>query len=472
MQPNGAGSSSHAQATARTQAPTRSARAKAVAQTLVVALAAAGGSFGATWCLSASPARATETDASPFANLSIFARALSQIEASHVEPPDQDRLVYGAIRGMVETLDPHSSFLDPEEYRILEDDTTGAFAGIGVEIDVRDGWLIVHGVIPGGPAERAGVRAGDRFLALGNRSARDLRLSEAVRIMRGEPGSPVTVRIRREGVEDAVELTITREIIHVDAVETRVLPDRAVYVRIRSFQETATDEVRRALDAAVASTRDAGGVSGVILDLRGNPGGLLDEAVRISDEFLPSGVIVSTRGRDGVVLSEARAQGPGTRPDWPVVVLVDYYSASASEIVAGALQDHHRAVIVGTTTWGKGSVQNLIELPDGSALKLTVARYFTPSGRTIQARGIEPDVRVEQLDAETARRLGQEQPVLSEAMLEGHLEAAGGERALELARDAMRQGAAQPDEASFPDDYQARMAHQVLRGLAALRSSR
>ncbi|MBN8612074.1 MAG: S41 family peptidase [Deltaproteobacteria bacterium] len=447
-------------------------RLRSLARTLVIAIAAAGGSFAATWCLSPSHASATETDASPFANLTIFARALSQIEGGHVEPPDQDRLVYGAIRGMVETLDPHSAFLDPVEYAILEDDTTGAFAGIGVEIDVRDGWLVVHGVLPGGPAERAGVRAGDRFLALENRSARDMRLSEAVRIMRGEAGSPVSVRIRREGVEDAVQLTITREIIHVDAVETRVLPDRSVYIRIRSFQETATDEVRRALDAAVASTASAGGVTGVLLDLRGNPGGLLDEAVRISDEFLEGGVIVSTRGRDGVVLSEASAERAGTRPDWPVVVLVDYYSASASEIVAGALQDHHRAVIVGTTTWGKGSVQNVIELPDGSALKLTVARYFTPSGRTIQARGIEPDVRVEQLDEETARRLGQEQPVLSEAMLEGHLEASGHERALELARSAMRDTSAAPDLASFPDDYQARMAHQVLRGLAAVHRTR
>jgi carboxyl-terminal processing protease len=461
MQPTRSSSPPHP----RHEAPSRS-------RTALVALAAAACSSVVTLGLSAGPASATETAASPFANLAIFARALSQIEASHVEPPDQDRLVYGAIRGMVETLDPHSSFLDPEEYRILEDDTTGAFAGIGVEIDVRDGWLVVHGVIPGGPAERAGVRAGDRFLALGGRSARDLRLSEAVRIMRGEPGSPVTVRIRREGVEDAVELTITREIIRVDAVETRVLPDRSVYIRIRSFQETATDEVRRALDAAVASTREAGGVSGVLLDMRGNPGGLLDEAVRISDEFLAQGVIVSTRGRDGVVLSEARAERAGTRPDWPVVVLVDYYSASAAEIVAGALQDHHRAVIVGTTTWGKGSVQNLIELPDGSALKLTVARYYTPSGRTIQARGIEPDVRVEQLDADTALRLAQEQPVLSEAMLEGHLEASGRERALEVARDAMRRAATSEDLASFADDYQARIAHQVLRGLVAVRAAR
>ena len=409
---------------------------------------------------------ATPSDASPFANLSIFARALSQIEGSHVEPPDQDRLIYGAIRGMVDTLDPHSSFLDPAEYAILNDDTSGAFAGIGVEIDVRDGWLTVHGVMSGGPAERAGLRSGDRFLALEGRFARDMRLSEAIRIMRGEPGTPVTVRVRRENVEESIELTINREIIHVDAVETRVLPDRIVYIQLRAFQQTTTSEVRRALDAAVESTREQGGVCGVLLDLRGNPGGLLWEAVRVSDEFLEEGTIVSTRGRDGVVLNEEHATRAGTRPNWPIVVLVDYYSASAAEIVAAALQDNHRAIIAGTRTWGKGSVQNIIELPDGSALKLTVARYYTPSGASIQARGIEPDVRIEQLTPEQAATLAREEPALSEAMLEGHLEATGADRRIQAARDAARRRATSEDLASFTDDYQARMAHQVLRAMA------
>lgn len=451
---------------ARSSSPDRRRSRRGLARHAALVAAAFAGSFAATALLGA-PARATETAESPFANLSIFARALSQIEAAHVDPPDQDRLVYGAIRGMVDTLDPHSSFLDPDEYRILTDDTSGAFAGIGVEIDVRDGWLIVHGVIDGGPAQHAGLQAGDRFLALDGHPARDLRLSEAVRIMRGQPGTPVTVRVRREGREDSIELSIVREMIHVDAVETRVLSDRSVYVRIRSFQETTTSELRRALDRAVATTASAGGVTGVLLDLRGNPGGLLDEAVRVSDEFLEDGLIVSTRGRDGVVLHEAHAQRAGTRPSsWPIVVLVDYYSASAAEIVAGALQDHHRAVVVGTRTWGKGSVQNIIELPDGSALKLTIARYFTPNGTSIQARGIEPDVRIEQLDPETASRLAHEQPVLSEAMLEGHLEAAGRGRSHDASRTTPRAETDAPDETSFHDDYQARMAHQVLHALA------
>lgn len=417
-------------------------------------------------------AGADETAASPYANLAIFARALSHIEVSHVEPPDQDALIYGAIRGMVDTLDPHSSFLDPDEVARLNADTEGRFGGVGVEIDVRDGWITVHGVLAGGPAERAGLRPGDRFLTLDGVGARDLRVSEAVRIMRGEPGTSVTVRVRREGEGEAVELTMTREVIEVEAVEARVLPDRIAYVRIRSFQATTTSELRAALDAAVRETESAGGLRGVLLDLRGNPGGLLDEAVLVADEFLIEGTIVSTRGRDGVVLSEASARAPGTRPDWPMVVLVDYFSASAAEIVAGALRDHRRALVVGTRTWGKGSVQNVIDLPDGSALKLTVARYYTPSGDSIQAVGIEPDVVVEQLDEELARTLAREMPPISEAMLERHLDAEHARSAVEAMRGTPREGAEGEGEIPFVDDFQGRMAHGLLNALIAGRTAR
>lgn len=444
-------------------------------RSLALLLAAFAGAFAATSAfeLFATPhASATETDASPYANLGVFARALAHIEVNHVEPPDQDALIYGAIRGMVETLDPHSSFLDPDEVARLEADTAGAFGGVGVEIDVRDGWITVHGVLPGGPAERAGLLPGDRFLTLDGTGARDLRVSEAVSIMRGEPGTPVTVRVRREGVDEAVELTMTREIIRVEAVEARVLPDGIAYVRIRSFQSTTTDELRAALDEAMRATAESGGVRGVLLDLRGNPGGLLDEAVLVSDEFLTEGVIVSTRGRGGEVLSEARAHAAGTRPDWPMVVLVDYFSASAAEIVAGALRDHRRALVVGTRTWGKGSVQNVIDLPDGSALKLTVARYYTPSGDSIQAVGIEPDVVVEQLDEEIARTLSHELPPISEAMLEGHLDAERAHDAITSARGATRTEGEGEDDAPFVDDFQGRMAHGLLRALVAGRSAR
>ncbi|MGE0787981.1 MAG: S41 family peptidase [Sandaracinaceae bacterium] len=441
-----------------------------------IAVAAFLGAFAATFALGwVRPAAATEGDASPYANLSIFARALSTIEALHVEPPDQDELIYGAIRGMVGTLDPHSTFLDPEEYRILAADTLGQFGGIGVEVDVRDGWLTVHGVIEGGPADTAGLQPGDRFLVIDDRVARDMPISDAVRIMRGEPGTRVSVRVRREGQEEALEFTLIREVVRVDAVEARVLPDRVVYVRLKSFQSTTTSELHAALDAAVERTSANGGVRGVLLDMRRNPGGLLHEAVRVSDTFLSSGMIVSTRGRGGEQLSAASASGPGTRPDWPLVVLVDHYTASAAEIVAGALQDHHRAIIVGGRTWGKGSVQNLIELPDGSALKLTIARYYTPSGRSIQAQGIEPDVEVEQLDEDTARELVRRAVErFSEASLEGHLESETELRGevIELTpRAEVRREPAEGERepAIFEDDFQARIAHQVLRALITQR---
>ncbi len=435
--------------------------------TLATVIAAfAGGAWGA------SVAGAVPERASPYRNLGVFARALAHVEMSWVEEADQDALLYGAIRGMVETLDPHSSFMTPEEYRILTSDTQGQFGGIGVEIEVQDGWLTVLSTFEGGPAHRAALRPGDRFLVIENRDARDMRIMDAVRIMRGEPGTRVHVRIRREGEPRALEIALTREVIQVEAVEARVLPDRVVYVRIRAFQETTTTELRRALDRAQAETEDAGGVRGVLIDMRDNAGGLLDEAVRVSDEFLDAGAIVSTRGRGGQLLGEAQAHRAGTRPSWPIVVLVNGYTASAAEIVAGALRDHGRAVIVGTRTFGKGSVQNVIELPDGSALKLTVARYFTPNGTSIQAHGIEPDMIIEQLDQALLSEAASTRTQIREESLPGHLtgdDTAAVQPAELPPRDTPRTGPTPGADGSAPfaDDFQARMAHQTLRALIA-----
>lgn len=444
-------------------------RTKRILWRFTILLSAFAGGAVATQVASAVPERA-----SPYRNLGIFARALAHVEMSWVEEVDQDALVYGAIRGMVNTLDPHTSFMTPEEYRILTSDTQGQFGGIGVEIEVQDGWLTVLSTFEGGPAHRAGMKPGDRFLAIEGRDARDMRIMDAVRIMRGEPGTRVRVHIRREGEPRALEMMLTREIIQVDAVETRVLPDRIVYIRIRSFQETTTTELRRALDRAQAETADAGGVRGILVDMRDNAGGLLDEAVLVSDEFLASGVIVSTRGRGGQLLNEARAHRSGTRPDWPIVILVNGYTASAAEIVAGALRDHGRAVVVGTRTFGKGSVQNVIELPDGSALKLTVARYFTPNGTSIQAQGIEPDMVVEQLDAAVLEQAASQRVQVREEALEGHLTGDDGATEQPAAlppRDQPRTGPAPSTEPATPfeDDFQARMAHQTLRALIAAR---
>ncbi len=287
--------------------------------------------------------------------------------------------------------------------------------------------------------------------------------------MRGEPGTQVRVTLRRPSAEAAIERVITRAVIQVAPVEGRVLRDRVVYVHLRMFQEDTADQLRRVLDEAVERTAAQGGVRGVILDLRNNPGGLVSSAVLVADEFLRDGLIVSTRGRGDKLLRENRATEAGTRPNWPMVVLVNGYSASASEIVAGALHDHKRAVIVGTRTFGKGSVQNVIELPDGSALKLTTALYYTPSGRSIQAQGIEPDVVIEQLDANVLReaRLGGDGA--GEATLEGHLAGTLATEAVrsKVERTAPRVAPAASADAELSDDYQAQMAHQMLKALLA-----
>jgi carboxyl-terminal processing protease len=334
---------------------------------------------------------------------------------------------------------------------------------------VRDGWLLVLSVFPGGPADRAGLLPGDRFLTLEGRLARDMRLQDAVRIMRGAPGTDVRVSIRREGHDEGIEVTLTRAYVEVSPIEAQVLPGRILHLRIRAFQANTTTEMRAALDAALQA--QGGGLAGVLLDLRDNPGGLLREAVLVSDEFLREGTIVSTRGRDGRVLQSSSAHARGTRPDWPMIVLVNGYSASAAEIVAGALQDHERALVVGTTTFGKGSVQNIVELPDGGALKLTIARYFTPSGRSIQATGIVPDIEVPALSADALRRARLEtEGQIREADLHGHLDGDAPRQARISPRDASRDVGAGEDGV-LRDDHQARMGLETLRAILADRAA-
>jgi carboxyl-terminal processing protease len=422
----------------------------------------------------AAQARA-QTPASPYRRLEVFARALSHLEASYVEGVDQDAVIYGAIRGMLKVLDPHSEFLDPAEYRVLTSDTQGRYGGVGIEIDVRDGWLTVTRVIEAGPAAKAGVQPGDRFLSIDGRAARDVPIGEAVQWMRGEPGTRVGVMLRRDAVPEAIAVQLTREIIEVESVQLSVLPGAIAHVRLRAFQEDTARALREALDLAVERTASVGGVRGVLLDMRDNPGGLLSAAVLVADEFLADGVIVSTRGRGDKVLRESRASAAGTRPNWPLVVLVNGYSASASEIVAGALRDHQRAVVVGTRTFGKGSVQNVIELPDGSAMKLTTALYFTPSGRSIQAQGIAPDVEVAQLDEALLRAASEGRDDVSEASLDQHLIAPGSTAPAApgpAPRPAPDRGARSSARAELhpageplADDYQARMAYGILQAL-------
>lgn len=412
-------------------------------------------------------AMATDVPArrSPFEPLSIFARALAYIEVSYVEPIDQESLVYGAIRGLADSLDPHSVFLDPKEYEILKNDADGRFAGVGVEVSTRDGWLMILSVFEGGPAAKAGLRPGDRFLSIEGEDARDVRLYDAVRRIRGEAGTPVKVSIRREGQEQALERTLVRAFIDVDPIEMQVLDDGLVYIRIKAFQDGAARELSDALDEAVVKLRKRGGVQGLLLDLRDNGGGLLHEAVWVSDEFLTSGVIVSTRGRGGETISQYSARRAGTRPKWPIVVLINENTASASEIVAGALRDHGRAVLVGVRTFGKGSVQNVFELPGGSALKLTTYRYYAPSGSSIQATGISPDLVAEQ------PRSDDEAAPLREEELEGHLAAqpkgVAGQQKPPSGRQAPQASGEVPE--IFARDLQGQRGYAVLKRTIASR---
>jgi carboxyl-terminal processing protease len=325
-----------------------------------------------------------------FEKLDVFARVLAYVEQNYVEDVDENRLVYGAAKGMVHTLDPHSAFMTPDEYRDMKADTEGEFGGVGVEVDDDGGVIVVIETIPASPAARAGLVKGDRIVAVDDVPTKGQTGSGR---LRGRPGTSLALTVDRVGWGEPRRMTLVRELIHVRAVESSLLPGGVGYVRLKQFQERADEEMAAALTHLQS---EAGGhLTGLVLDLRGNPGGLLDQAVKISDLFLSSGVIVTTVGRGGHKLDEERARSYGTWDSFPIVCLVNGASASASEIVAGALQDHRRATILGTTTYGKGSVQSIFDLGDGSGLKLTVARYLTPSGRTIQGKGIAPDRVVE-----------------------------------------------------------------------------
>jgi len=335
-----------------------------------------------------------EALAAGYGRLDVFARVLAFVENNYVDEVDGDRLIYDAIKGMLSSLDPHTTFLPPEEYQVMRADTSGEFGGLGVEISADEESLVVVAPIDDTPAARAGILAGDRILAIDGESTKGMGIATAVRRMRGELGTRVVLTVMREGFAEPLELALLRDRVRMRSVEWRLYPQGRGYVRIKSFQERTDEHLGKAL--AALEKENGGPLQGLVLDLRNNPGGLLDQAVRVADRFLESGVIVSTQGRGGRLLEEERAHAAGTEPGYPLVVLVNGGSASASEIVAGALQDHGRAVLLGTTTFGKGSVQTVIDLDDGSGLKMTVARYHTPSQRAIHGKGIEPDLPVEE----------------------------------------------------------------------------
>ena len=334
-----------------------------------------------------------------YSQVELFSYALTTIESEYVDEKTPQDLIYGSLKGMLGSLDPHSQFLTPEDYSDLKSETQGKFGGLGIEISIRDGLLTVITPIEDTPAWKAGLKAGDRIVKIENEVTKDLTLSDAVKRLRGDPGTDVNLTILREDEFKLHDFKITREIIKIqDVKDAQILTDKIGYVRLTEFREESYTEILKALKALADQ-----GANSLIFDLRNNPGGLLNVAIKISEEFLPTGqTVVSTKGRRETqnIVTRSKAT-PDKILTWPIVVLINEGSASGSEIVAGALKDNKRAIIVGVTSFGKGSVQSVIPLPDGSGLRLTTSKYFTPSGICIHGIGIKPDIEIKRIVPKT-----------------------------------------------------------------------
>ena len=407
-----------------------------------------------------------------YEDLSLFANVLDLVRKNYVEPVDEHKLVQGALRGMLQELDPHSSYLDPDAQKEMQVDTKGEFFGLGLEITKRqDGVVEVVAPMDGTPAARAGLKTRDQIVSIcpdkrpegwseDCKPTKNMTLFEAVKLMRGPRGSKITIHVFREGLDRPQAYTLEREAVKVASVDGRLVEPGFGYVRVRSFQERTDDDLR----ARISKLRQENGgeLRGLVLDLRDDPGGLLDQAVRVADEWLSDGLIVYTKGRAESQRQEYRATADGTESDYPLVVLVNGGSASASEIVAGALQDQRRALVLGMPTFGKGSVQTVFPLEDGSGLRLTTALYYTPSGRSIQEVGIEPDIRVRAADEAPSSDLSQRR--LREKDLENHFtqkDAAPGQPKAPAPPDAT--GAAAPGAPTSASDVQLARALEVLK---------
>lgn len=324
----------------------------------------------------------------PYEKVKIFAEVLSLIKKNYVDEIKDDKdLIYGAIKGMLSSLDPHSSFMSPEIYREMQIGTKGEFGGLGIQIAIKDGVLTIIAPIEDTPAYRAGVKAGDKIIKINGESTKNISLHDAVTRLRGPKGSSVTITIVRKELEEPKDFTIIRDIIKIKSVKSKVIDDKIGYVKLLQFQEKTSVELQKAM-----KTLEKEGINAFILDLRNNPGGLLNVSIDVASQFLPSEkLVVYIKGKSGERI-EYNTRNSRPKYEYPMIVLVNEGSASASEIVAGALQDWDKAVVLGTQTFGKGSVQTVIPLSDGSGLKLTTARYYTPKGRSIQATGIKPDI--------------------------------------------------------------------------------
>lgn len=357
--------------------------------------------------------------------LDLFTKVLHFVQSNYVEEAEPKKLIEGAIKGMLATLDPHSVYLPPESFKEMQVDTSGKFGGLGIEITVQDGYLTVVTPIEDTPAFFAGVEPGDRIFIIEDKDkkikkeTKGLSLQEAVGLMRGEKGSKVTIHVARKNVEKILPIEIRRDVIKVVSVKGGLLENDYAWLRITSFQSNTSKDMRKKIQALIKDNKRP--LQGAVLDLRNNPGGLLEEAVNVSGLFLEKLPVVSTIGRNKAKKEVEYSKGDNPFKDFKLVVLVNEASASASEIVAGALQDHKRAIVVGKPTFGKGSVQTVIDLENKSGLKLTVARYYTPSGRSIQSKGITPDIEIDRLDVALIDKAKKGLKAIKEGDLEGHL---------------------------------------------------
>ena len=371
------------------------------------------------------PAPVAGTETLPYEDLRTFTEIFGRIKKDYVEPVSDKKLLEDAVKGMLSGLDPHSAYLDPEEYQELKEGTSGQFGGLGIEVTMENGFIKVVSPIDDTPAQKAGIKAGDLIIKLDDKPVKGMTLAEAVKHMRGAAGSKILLFVVREGADAPLKITITRDIIKVKSVKSRILENNYGYVRISSFQSGTGEALKEAL--AKLKKDNKAPLKGLVLDLRNNPGGVLNAAVEVSDAFMKSGLIVYTEGR--IANSQMRfSAAPDDLIDGaPMVVLINAGSASASEIVAGALQDSKRAIIMGEKSFGKGSVQTILPTNTGSAIKLTTARYFTPSGRSIQAKGIEPDVALANVKLESLDKEKSDFKPVKEADLSHHLEKIGKE---------------------------------------------
>jgi carboxyl-terminal processing protease len=404
------------------------------------------------FCSSAGAEITQKEKEATYKQLEIFSNVLSILQENYVEKIDTEEVINGAIRGLLFSLDPHSSYLPPESFRELQEETRGSFSGIGIEVTVKNDILTIVSPIADTPADRAGLKANDLIVEINGIKTRNMGPYEAIKKLRGPKGSKVTIAIHRDGWEKLKKITIEREIIPLQSVKAEFLSPGFAYVRITSFQSHTTRDFK----SRINKLKKEHLINGMIVDLRNNPGGLLHQAVTLADYFLNGGRIVYTKGRKEDQNTVFNAHDNGDKNDYPLVILVNEGSASASEIVAGAIQAHKRGIIVGTQTFGKGSVQTIIPLPDGAGLRMTTARYYTPDDRSIQARGITPDVEVPYVACAPGKE-EKKRKMVKEKDLDHHLEGTDRKNRDNDMETALAK--------RFKKDNQLRSAYNILKSL-------